>query len=290
MRHFISLVTSTASAAAVTLVSFSAAAHIELIDPSPRYVLPANKSCPCGDGDSNRTCQDTAEESTDPNRSDNVTTLEAGSMITVRAEEYIDHAGRMRVAFDPEGADLADFNQNILADEPDFTESGLSAATPHVWEFQVPVPNTPCDNCTLQVIQVMAGGTENPVLDPAPLSTYYTCADIRIVPAGTLVDDGNSSGAGGSAAASQAGAGGAGNDASGGTGTTGGAAATGGAAGGASAAGSGAVSAPDDEASDDSGCSLQPNRPSAVHAWAILALGGAFAALGLRRRQRSITA
>jgi hypothetical protein len=292
MRHFISLVSSTASAATVALVSFSAAAHIELTEPSPRYTLPANKSCPCGDGDSNRTCQDTAEESTDPNRSDNVATFEAGSTITVRAEEYIDHAGRMRVAFDPDGADLADFNQNILVDEPDFTESGLSAATPHVWEFQVQLPTAPCDNCTLQVIQVMAGGTENPVLDPAPLSTYYTCADIRIVPAGTLVDNGASAGAGGSAAASQAGAGGAGDDSSGGTGATGGAGARGGAAGSAAApaAGSGAVSDPDDEASDDSGCALSPNRPNTVQAWALVALAGAFGALGLRRRQRSVAA
>ena len=97
MRHLSSLVPSSAFAATVALFSSSAAAHIELIEPAPRYVLPANKSCPCGDGDSNRTCQVTAAESTDPNRSTNVTTFEAGSIITIVVEEYIDHAGRLRV-------------------------------------------------------------------------------------------------------------------------------------------------------------------------------------------------
>jgi MYXO-CTERM domain-containing protein len=58
-------------------------------------------------------------------------------------------------------------------------------ASPHVWEFDVQLPDMTCDDCTLQVIQVMQGGTENPVADPAPLSTYYTCADIRLVASGS---------------------------------------------------------------------------------------------------------
>ena len=137
---------SSATLAAFALFASTASAHIELIDPPPRYALPANKSCPCGDGDANRVCNVTAAESHDENRSDNVTTLEAGSTITVTAEEYIDHAGRMRVAFDQDGADLADFNANILADESDPSEAGLSMANPHVWTFEVEVPNTPCEN------------------------------------------------------------------------------------------------------------------------------------------------
>jgi MYXO-CTERM domain-containing protein len=235
MRHFISLLSSTAGAA-LALVSSSAAAHIELIEPTPRYSLPANKSCPCGDGDSNRRCQDTAEESTDPNRSENVATFEAGSVITVRANEYVDHAGRMRVAFDPDGADLADFNEHVLVDEPDFSESGLSAANPHPWEFQVTLPSEPCENCTLQVIQVMQGGTEKAVLDPAPLSTYYTCADIRIVATG------------------------------------------------APAAADPVALESEDADVEDSSCALQPGHASHSSPWAMIGLGGVFAALALRRR------
>jgi hypothetical protein len=275
MRHFISLLSSTAGAAAVALVSFNAAAHIELIEPAPRYALPSNKSCPCGDGDSNRRCQQTAEESTDPNRSDNVTTFEAGSTITVVADEYIDHAGRMRVAFDPDGADLADFNRNILLDVSDPADSTITQANPLVWEFEVTLPSTPCDSCTLQVIQVMNGDTENAVVDPAPVSTYYSCADIRIVPAGTLANGDDEMAASAGGAPVTAGAGGAPSSAG---------------AGPSAAAGSGAaVSQPSDadsEDSEDGNCALEPGRVSASSAWGLVALGGVFTALGLRRRQR----
>src|SRR5262245_44595309 len=119
MRHLSSLVSSSACAISVALFASSAAAHIELVEPAPRYAVPANKACPCGSGAGNRRCDTTAAESTDPNRSANVQTFEAGSTIRVVAEEYIDHSGRMRVAFDPDGADLADFNQNILMDVAD---------------------------------------------------------------------------------------------------------------------------------------------------------------------------
>ena len=283
MRHLSSLLTSSACAATVALFSFSAAAHIELLTPAPRYELPANKSCPCGDGDSNRRCEDTAEESTDPNRSANVTTFEAGSTITVTAEEYIDHAGRMRVAFDDDGADLADFNDNILLDEPD-----PAGTTGKVWELTIQLPSEPCENCTLQVIQAMHGDTENPVLDPAPLSTYYACADIRLVPPGTLAEgeSGSGNGAAGSASAGEAGAAGAGGSSAAGAAGAGGSPAAAGRGGAASgAAGSvGAVADADDE--DDGGCSFEPARSSGT--WAsTLVLFGLVAARFYRRRARA---
>jgi hypothetical protein len=272
MRHLISFLSSAAGAASVALFSFSAAAHIELIAPAPRYELPSNKSCPCGDGDSNRQCEQTAEESTDPNRSDNVTTFEAGATITVTAEEYIDHAGRMRVAFDPDGADLADFNDNILHDEADPRDATITQSDPLVWEFQVTLPTEPCENCTLQVIQVMNNNTTTPVLDPAPESTYYSCADIRIVPAGTLQN--------GSSEASSGGAGVGGSAIASGTG---GPAPV--SAGGASGAGSSSTVSDPDADSEDSGCALPPGRTSSSSMLALIALGGMFTALGLRRRR-----
>jgi MYXO-CTERM domain-containing protein len=273
MRHS-SLLLSASACTAVALFSFAASAHIELLDPPPRYTLPANKSCPCGDGDSNRRCEVTAEESHDDNRSATVTTFEAGSTITVVAEEYIDHAGRMRVAFDSSGADLADFNDNILLDVPDPGNTDGKQ-----WELEITLPTTPCENCTLQVIQAMHGDTENPVLDPAPLSTYYTCADIRIVPAGTL-PSGN--GAGGTANA----AGGSANAAGGTANAAGGAAGSGSDAAAAGTGGSGGpVGAVDDDAADeeDSSCAFQPNSGSGSFAWALAALG-LFAARQRRSR------
>ena len=302
---------SSATLATFALFASTASAHIELIDPPPRYQLPANKSCPCGDGDSNRVCDTTAAETHDDNRSTTVTQLEAGSTITITAEEYVDHAGRMRVAFDNEGADLTDFNANILADESDPLDGTISQATPHTWTFDVQVPNTPCDNCTLQVIQVMNVDTATPVADPAPASTYYTCADIQIVPAGTLEagGSGGQTGAGGSAivgtggAAGAAGAAGGGDDedegsaggsrAAGGTRATGGSTAAGGSAtagragAGTSngAAGSGAVSDADD-AEDDGGCSLTSVDGHAEVGWALVP-AAALIGLELRRRRRA---
>lgn len=176
---------------ATLLFASTGAAHIELNDPISRYPRSGNKSCPCGEGDSNRRCDVPAEESSDPNRStdpDKITRYEVGSTITVRFDEYIGHAGRFRVAFDEDGADLSDFNNNILMDIPDPRDGSGER------EIEVTLPDTPCDNCTLQLIQAMHGDTENPVLDPSPLSTYYTCADIILVPKGTLSGGGSDAG------------------------------------------------------------------------------------------------
>ncbi|HTV21616.1 MAG TPA: SCE4755 family polysaccharide monooxygenase-like protein [Polyangiaceae bacterium] len=287
MRFLSSLVSSSACATAIAFFASSAAAHIELVEPAPRYELPANKSCPCGDGDSNRRCMVTAEESHDPARSSTVTTFEAGSTIHVVADEYIDHAGRMRVAFDDDGADLADFNkpENILADVPDPSESGLSMANPHVWEFDVKLPDEPCDNCTLQVIQAMHGDTENPVMDPAPLSTYYTCADIRIVPKGSL-EAGEGGGSAGTGSGGSANAGEAGGPSSGGTGSsaagTGGSGPSGNAGTATGAAGTGSSVDDADDEEEDSGCAFRANTSSSAAGVALALLG---LAAVIRRRK-----
>jgi hypothetical protein len=292
MRNLTSLALGTACAASAAFIASNAAAHIELLDPPARYAVPANKSCPCGDGDSNRTCNVTAAESTDPARSDNVTTYEAGQTITIHAEEYIDHAGRMRVAFDPDGADFADFNDNVLLDEPDPADPTISQANPLGWDFTVTLPTEPCDNCTLQVVQVMNVPTDVEYPDPATASTYYTCADIRIVPAGTLAQDPDgtggsgaggsanvgSAGAAGSAAAEDGGAAGASPSGSGGT-------AGRGSAGAPAAGGTSSVSDVGDEDSDDGGCSIRPGSEHRSAVWLLAGVAGAAVAL-LRRRRR----
>lgn len=160
-----------------------ASAHIELLEPPSRYGRQQNKSCPCGVGGSNQTCN-VAQDGSDPNRSQQVTTFEAGSTVVIQVDEYIDHGGRFRVAFDPDGADFEDFNDNILLDVADPMGVSNNTGQPGIWELEVTLPETPCDNCTLQVIQAMHGDTNNPVVDPANLSTYYTCADLVLLPAG----------------------------------------------------------------------------------------------------------
>lgn len=170
---------------AAALSASSAQAHIELQDPVARYplIMPETgiKSCPCGMGGSNRSCN-VAVDGSDPDRStDRVSRFEAGSTITLTFTEFVDHAGRFRVAFDPEGADMADFNANILEDIPDPAGTGG-----RVWEMDVTLPNTTCTNCTLQLVQAMNNDTVNRVLDPATTSSYYVCVDLELVAPGTL--------------------------------------------------------------------------------------------------------
>jgi len=181
MRKYLSpIVTSLALAS----IASTASAHIELRDPPARYEITnfdtGIKSCPCGLGSSNRTCN-LAVDSSDPDRSTRVSRFEAGSTITLVFDEFVDHAGRFRVAFDPDGADMADFNANILEDVPD--PAGTGGQT---WEIQVTLPNMTCTNCTLQLVQAMEVDVNTPVADPAPISSYYSCVDVELVAPGTL--------------------------------------------------------------------------------------------------------
>ncbi len=170
---------------AAQLHSRTAAAHIELQLPMNRYSdikAGDNKACPCGSGSTNRRCS-RPEEFSDPDRStDRITTFAPGDTITVRFDEYVGHSGRYRIAFDPDGAELDDFNKVILLDEPDPTGKQGNIGSGSLWEFEVTLPNMTCDNCTLQLIQVMDGNTEDVVLNPVDRGgTYFQCADIRLV-------------------------------------------------------------------------------------------------------------
>jgi hypothetical protein len=163
------------------LLSAVASAHIHLLDPQPRYpdeVGGENKNCPCGVGTGGRSCTK-PEERSDTNRStDRATPLVGGSMMMVQLDEYVGHSGRYRVAFDPDGADLEDFNEHVLADIPDPGGSRGNTGNDSLWAIAAPLPNIDCENCTLQVIQMMNGDTLDPVLDPVGKSTYYQCADL----------------------------------------------------------------------------------------------------------------
>ena len=185
-------ITTVALFAGCTLLTTTAFAHISLMEPAARYdgsIAGYSKACPCGVGESNRLCNVDGDRS-DPDRSNNVTVLEAGSTITVMFDEYIGHTGRYRIAFDPDGADYADFNNNILADWVDPAGMDGNSGMGSIWEMDIVVPDTPCDNCTLQVIQRMDGDTVTPVGETINVSSYYQCADITIVPAGSMPDMG----------------------------------------------------------------------------------------------------
>jgi len=147
------------TAAAVT----PAAAHVELTYPKPRS-KDAIKTGPCGQAGSTR--------------SSTVTELAPGSTITVTWDETVPHEGHYRIAFDDSGQDFPVPKQidtvdgrTVLADgipDPDDSTDKFSA--------KVTLPDIECDNCTLQLIQVMSTAPSN---WPAS-SMYFTCADLRL--------------------------------------------------------------------------------------------------------------
>lgn len=157
-------------------------AHLGLTSPPSRYGTGTLKTGPCGQAGGLR--------------SQNVTTFSPGETITVQWDEYINHPGHFRIAFDDDGDD--DFKDptctagcatnnptfqfytdpTILLDNIADTQGGASSA-------QVKLPNIECDNCTLQVIQVM--------YDKAPYTSpgndvYYQCADLVLK--GVVIDGG----------------------------------------------------------------------------------------------------
>ena len=138
----------------------TAAAHIALSAPGVRTV--DQKIGPCGAAGSVR--------------GTNVTVLEPGSMLQVRWTEPINHPSHYRISFDTDGQDFTvpldfmDFTQttNVLLDNI------ADCGSPYLSIVQL--PNVTCENCTLQLIQMM--------YDKAPYGDgndiYFQCADIAL--------------------------------------------------------------------------------------------------------------
>lgn len=130
--------------------------HARLVAPAPRNAGSGIKTGPCGN----------IPRTTTP------TVLVAGSQLTVRWEETINHPGRYYISFSPSGDQ--GFDQNRLATVVDTQDTAIGTGPNHQYSSVITVPNTPCTDCTLQLIQSME---ENP---QAP-SLYYSCADIQII-------------------------------------------------------------------------------------------------------------
>src|SRR4051794_32365376 len=157
--------------AACLLCAVPASAHIEMGFPTPRFDDRQNKRCPCGTGgDGTRANNGCAVSKSDPARGSTSNAFASGETITVQWRETIDHVGRFRVAFDPDGADQQDFDANVLADIAD--PGGNSGQ--HT--LDVTLPDVACDNCTLQLIQVMNGDVSHEVA--TPVNSYFQCANL----------------------------------------------------------------------------------------------------------------
>ena len=135
----------------------TAQAHITMTKPAPRTT--ANKAGPCGTAGSTRGTK--------------VATFAPGETITVEWDENVDHPGHYRIAFDDSGDDVF-VNPNNPDDNFPFTlmEPIADKAGGHYTQ-DITLPTTPCDNCTLQLMQIMT--TTVPYN-----SFYYQCADITI--------------------------------------------------------------------------------------------------------------
>src|SRR5688500_12046379 len=157
--------------AGVMLVAQTAHAHIDLDQAGgtheSRYGAAAIKDGPCGQAGGTR--------------GDNVYEYKPGSTIEIKVSEFVQHPGYFRIAFDDDGDDsfvtpvsitgehgdcggdpkcgpgMEDFcnNDTVLIDNLDPHASEGIFAPAKDWTWKVKLPNVECDNCTLQIIQVM---------------------------------------------------------------------------------------------------------------------------------------
>lgn len=144
--------------AGVLLLPGLAFGHARLVSPPPRTTT-IGKTPPCAGAP----------------RTSTPTVLTAGQILQVDWVEIVDHPGHYELAIS-------------LANDQNFTTlPGMGnipdrpfepGATQNDYSTLIQVPSTPCDACTLQLIQFMS--------DHAPGSQYYySCTDIRIVAAPT---------------------------------------------------------------------------------------------------------
>ncbi len=152
----------------------TAAAHLTVDFPQNRYGE-EQKSEPCGRLNGQRTA--------------NVAVFEPGETITILARETINHPSHFRVSFDDDGHDdfcyptgtddfftCASVVLDNIADDPSSTQN-----------IEFTFPDIECENCTLQVVQVMydkvaSGWGDNDL--------YFNCADIALRAPGNTPDAG----------------------------------------------------------------------------------------------------
>ncbi|MBK9071579.1 MAG: lytic polysaccharide monooxygenase [Myxococcales bacterium] len=121
-----------------------------------------------------------------------VTQFKPGATIAVRWDETINHTGHFRISFNPDGDTFSippDATTTTQGTDPlvlhDLIADGTNC-------LEVTLPEAPCDNCTLQFIQLM--------YDKPPYTTdvdsddiYFNCADIELTDAAPDVTPAQSS-------------------------------------------------------------------------------------------------
>ncbi len=164
-----------ACALTIAAAPLTASAHTVLVTPEPLTSNDGAKTGPCG-------C--TFGSGTDICPPDyQITDVLQGGTITITWNETINHEGDFRVAFvakAPEDVTVADFDDAaVQVTIPDDNPGGLV-------DIDFELPDTPCDNCTIQVRQFMDGA------DPP---YYFTCAAVRLSTGGGQGGNGAGGGA-----------------------------------------------------------------------------------------------
>jgi hypothetical protein len=274
MRHRHLTLSFLAAAVGPLLATSPVLAHIDLIDPPARAHGTAAAGDTSVDQNTNQKAGPCGQVANGRN-AERVTTYAPGQTITVVVNEETNHDSYIRVAIDldgdddfqlrepvapatsfpPETADVALAAEESLDSEQllsVYRESNTMNGFLH--EIEVTLPNETCDNCTLQVIQLMYN---------SPQIYYFQCADIVISEAGAGSGD---------AGVGEGGAGSPGSAGASGAGTGGRTSGTGGSSGGSGAMSAGRAGnspsptvAGDDE--DDGGCAFSApssRRPSSA--------------------------
>jgi len=140
-------------------------AHLDMTSPVSRYGPDILKTGPCGKAEGERSA--------------NINYFEPAETIYVEWNEYTDHPSHYRISFDEDGDDdfvdpatMQEYYSNgaVLLDEIED-----EPPTDPLYRVSVTLPDVECDNCTLQVIQVMY---DKPPYEVGGNDIYYQCADL----------------------------------------------------------------------------------------------------------------
>jgi len=137
-------------------------------------------------------------------RGEHVHTYAPGQTINLSWVEYVGHPGYYRIAFDNDGDDdfrnpasIAPAGRTCAAGEPNCGDGDFyNNATVLIDDFgrhddrpsgkryavDVTLPEVECDNCTLQIIQVMTEADKAPYDPDAEDANdlYYQCVDLKL--------------------------------------------------------------------------------------------------------------
>jgi hypothetical protein len=117
-------------------------------------------------------------------RSQYVSTFRPGETITVTLNETVNHPSHYRISFNPDGDTFHDpvSVDDKSGDHPFVLLDGIEDEEEARQSVEITFPDVECENCTLQVIQVMydkqGNGFGGRNADGGNDDIYYSCADI----------------------------------------------------------------------------------------------------------------